>query len=211
MKTKKIACAMTFERFSSPTWMYHFLRGERGITLIELILALALATLLLTSATQAYLMSQKIWEKQDRLTEGIYNLYVPMSIIERDARRAQELRILTDTPDFKRFDVIVPTLDGSGPQTIMYFYSKNTAQGSLFRNTSVIADKIGLSIKKEQGKGVYDNQILQSAGLAGIDPADLNLSMDMYYIFTFTDEDPSSPDFSKSVSMAVSPRNWFNK
>lgn len=187
------------------------MKREKGITLIELIMALAVATLLMTSGTQAYLMSQKIWEKQDQLTEGVYNLYIPMSIIERDARRAQELKILQDTPDYKRFDVIVPTLDGSGPQTISYVYTKSAGKGTLARNNSIIAENINISIKKEEGKGVYDNQLLQRAGLAGVDISNFNLRMDMYYMFTFTDEDPGSLDFSKSVSVAVSPRNWFNK
>lgn len=187
------------------------MKTEKGITLIELIIALALATLLMTSGTQTFLLTQKIWAKQDKLTEGIYSLYIPMSIIERDARRAQEMEIVYDRPNYKQFYIFFPVLDQGKPKVISYIYRKNAGVSTLTRNSSIIAENIKVSVKKEEGKGVYDDIILQRAGLEGVDITDLNLGMDMYYLFTFTNEDPDSFDFSKSASLAVSPRNWFIK
>lgn len=72
------------------------LREQRGISLVELLLALALVSLIITVVSMAYFAGLRAWQRAENQMEVQQNLRIAMNILSTEIRKASTFEIEPD-------------------------------------------------------------------------------------------------------------------
>lgn len=107
----------------------HLLKDEQGITLVEVLMAITLSSILLTTIGSLYVFSFRTFNEVQELTNNQHKIYSIHSYIQRDLRNATEINILSSLPS---------PVDNS----YNYIYMENGSVFILDNDTKSIANDI---------------------------------------------------------------------
>jgi prepilin-type N-terminal cleavage/methylation domain-containing protein len=129
------------------------IRKENGITIIELLVALVIFTVVIAGTYRLFISQSRAYTVQDRVVETQQSIRSAMEVLLRDLRMTG---FDSDSPDSK-IDIITPLIAGTDQITVGYEFD-NTTQYSIryWRDAASQTLRRQLTTIKDDGSSVAD-------------------------------------------------------